>query len=228
MTGELPSTPLEYLHPSTTPVPGPIARKMLAAWPWWIWPALAVPGLVPAVLMYGGPLDPDTLYLWPLMGVVGYVCSALPLLAVAGIRAVVRLGLARRFRMAPGGLVWESRPIGITVGLLAAYWLIAGTPLAMNLSAAARSSAFESIRTRVAAGEMPAGPVTVLPFRLTDTELNTGEGNGIVILYTDGTRGTFPGSGSGFLYVPEGESIPGYNRGSDGRLFGRWYWFTTD
>jgi hypothetical protein len=72
---------------------------------------------------------------------------------------------------------------------------------------------------------MPHGAFSIGPFAMTDFEQYEGR---VIILYTDGDQGTFPASGSGFIYVPNGGKIPAYNQGSDGHLFGDWYWFTTD
>ena len=50
--------------------------------------------------------------------------------------------------------------------------------------------------------------------------------DGIVVFYT--SYGGFPGGGAGFVRVPPGAELPGYNEGNDGQLTGRWHYYVTD
>lgn len=220
-TGE---TSIEYLHPRTPRVPGWFVGKLLNPFPWWVWPALAVVLTAPVAWWFGPPLTPQSLYVWPAILLFGGLTLVAFAVCVYG-RDMLRRRVITRYDLAAAPLVSEARSRRAAFIGMVALWLIIATPIGLWTGAALRSGRMEQIRQRVTSGTMPAGPQTMLPFALSDTELYPG---GVVILYTESTRGAFPASGSGFLYVPEGEQFPPYNRGSDGHLFGRWYWFTTD
>ena len=213
------STNLEYRHPDVPPPLGRVGRWWVDPWPWWAWGGVYfAPVLVWQVLL--GPFDPGGYYMFP---VGALYISALVTAAVLPLRLVLRHRVAARHGINPDTLPPESGRIMRALTVLIVY--CAFYPVPIRLAAAVRWAGLESLRADVTQGAAPAGPVWVTPFRFTDTEPYDG---GVVVLYTEGTRGSFPGSGSGLLYVPAGADFPGYNRGDDGWLVGRWYWFTTD
>jgi hypothetical protein len=219
------STRIEYRQPTTASPPGPLAEWWLKPWPWWVWwiPVLLL--LLAGAYFGGPPFRPEFYYMWPLIGGFVGLIVLIPLVLAAGVRSVSRWRVARRYGIQAEGLASERKSISRATWGLCIYLIAVSSPLALRLTAAARYSAFESARHQVQNGYSPAGPFRIFPFRFTAAELYD---DGIVILYTDGHVNSFPGSGAGFLYLPDGVEFPGYNEGEDGHLIGHWYWFVTD
>ena len=207
---------LQYKNPETPAPAGPIARWWVAPMPLWLSCAACVAPLATIDLFLG--FEAGSYYLFPLL----HALFGIPVvLTWIGVRALWRDAVARKHDV-------EARPehLRIIAGLMLAVVYVLAGPMPLGLGVIARWGGLESLRANVEQGAVPPGGLDLTPFQFTGAEAFGDQG--VVILYTDGTAGAFPASGSGLIYVPGGVEFPGYNRGSDGWLFGSWYWFTTD
>src|SRR4051794_38256665 len=119
---------LDYLKPGTPAPPGPAAKLILHEWPWWAWCGLATSLFIPLWYFTGEVFSPAMLYMWPLGTPFAAVILSIVFLLVAGLRAVIRWGVARRYQRP---LISEAR--GKLVALLAlnTYVIFATTPLGL-------------------------------------------------------------------------------------------------
>src|SRR4051794_19262514 len=198
MTTEHSASSIDYLHPTTAAPPGPFAIWWLAPWPWWCWIGPLVLLVAPATWFTGRPLSPAALYMWPAILIVFGGISLLGFAVIAVLRVATRANVAARHR---AEVTSESKSIKSALVVLWLYWLFLGTPLGIRVAAWSRFGTLEQVRQRVEEGTMPPGSTFIAPLYITDTELGA---DGVTILYTDGKRGSFPGGGAGFLYLPPG------------------------
>lgn len=191
----------------------------------------------PKVVTWGIVLVPSVVFSWRIFNPSSYYATWLvipfwmgiwfgPFALCSMLRDKARVAVLERGYIDASVARHESPILYFAMFLYFVVFVAALTGLPLVLGHLFVRAPFNEIRDAALAAN--GAPVrvdrSIGPFRITHAEAVTDDARTVVVCYT--SEGGFPTNGSGFFWTPD--ELPGYNRGSDGPLFGGWYWFTTD